>query len=138
MSRGVDLDGTVKPFLLADNDLIALCGQRVFVDTWLPSPDQYEDAYELNDGPAIVLTPRGGAGSVDYKMGSQNVIVRCFGRSVAAVQALDDAVFDRFKDTANPVNNTAFYAKDIVAPDLRREEGGLYVMVSTYQVAQVI
>lgn len=137
MSRGVDLDG-VKTFLLADNDVIALCGQRVFVDTWLPSTDQVEDAYELNDGPAVVLTPRGGAGSTDYRMGSQNVLVRIFGRSVAEVKAVDDAVFDRFKDTANPTNNTAFYAKDTVSPNLQREEGGQYVMTSTYQMAQVI
>lgn len=138
MSRGVDLDGTIKPFLLADAGVFALVGNRIFVDTWLPTTDQVQDAYQLSDGPALVLTPRGGAGSIDYRMASQTVITRCFGQSVAIVKAVDDAVFDAFKTTANPANNTAFYAKDTVAPDLRREEGGQYVMVGTYQVAQVI
>lgn len=136
-ARGVDLDG-VKTFLLADEPLIALVGNRIFVDAWLPSTDQEEDAYELSDGPALVLTPRGGAGSTHYKMGNQNVIARIFGQTVAEVMAVDDALFDAFKKTGTPTNNTDFYAKDTVSPDLRREEGGRYVMVSTWQIAQVI
>lgn len=132
MSRGVDLDGTVKPFLLAENAVIALFGDRIFIDTWL------SDGYEISDGLALVLTPRGGPGSIDYRMGSQSVVTRVFGQSIDAVTAGDSAIFDAFKKTANPANNTAFYAKDTAAPDLRREEGGLYVMVGQYQVAQVI
>lgn len=137
MSRGVDLDGVVT-YLKAQNAVISLAGQRVFFDTWLPSSDQYEDAYELQDGPAVVLTPRGGGGSVNYAMGNQNVIVRIFGRSVDDVVALDGAVFDAFALTTGPNSSASFYAKDTVSPDMRREEGGQYVMVSTYQVAQVI
>lgn len=123
---------TVADYLKADSGVSALVSTRVYVDTWLPQN------YKISDGNCIVITPRGGGGSTYYVMANQTLVIRAFATTIAAAFAIDGAVFDALEDTHNPANNTAFYAKDTVSPTLNKEAGGMFVVSSSFQVAEVL
>lgn len=126
------LQDTVKTYLLADSGVAALVSTRIYLDNWLP------DGYKIADGACIVLAPRGGAGSTHYVISDQTFVFRVFAETMTTAFQIDDAIFGAFKKTNNPANNSAFYAKDTVSPSLGREAGGLYVVSSSFAIAEVL
>ncbi len=127
------LHDTVKAYLLANAGVTSSpCGTRVHVDNWLP------DGYKIVNGAALVFAPRGGPGSTLYAMEDQTMVFRAFASNIDDAFSIDDAVFDAFRLTHNPINATVFYAKDTVSPVLSRETGGLYVVSSSFSIATVL
>lgn len=124
---------TVLAYLSADADILAApCSSRVYLNVWYP------DGYKMEDGPCLVIAPRGGAGVTYDAVRSTSLLARGFAVTIADAFAIDAAVLTAFRKTYNPANATAFYAKCTISPDLRRDPGGIYVVSSQYDIGEVL
>jgi len=128
------LHTAVQTYLKADTDILASPSKnRVYVDRWMPV------GYQLTNGPIIVLTPRGGPGSVNYVMENASFVFRSFAVNQSEAFEIDEAIFRAFLKTHNPANASSIYAKDTISPSLDRDpNGGIWIVSTTYAISRVI
>ena len=128
---------SIHTYLLADTDLTSSpCSTRIYIDVWIP--DGYKATTNKTFQPVLVMNPRGGRGVPNWAIESQFVVFSSFAPSKDDAFSIDDALRDVLRKTHNPSNNTSFYALQTVSPALLREEGGLYVVTSSYECAMVV
>lgn len=87
--------GALRTMTLADSEISALVGTRVFVNRIPESVIEAEDTYEPSQ--MLVLSMAGGAGKDDWTpLTSYTINVLCYGQTQAAADEVLRAVFDRF------------------------------------------
>lgn len=126
----------IQTYLLADTVITSSpCSNRVYIDVWIP------DGYKATKGnfqAVLVMNPRGGRGVPHYAIESQFIVFSSFAQTITDAFSIDDALRDVLRKTHNPANATSFYALQTVSPALLREEGGLYVVTSSYECSKVV
>ena len=84
----IDCEAEVRKMLAGSSVLAGIIGARIYMSRDFPKN------FELNDGPALKASVRGGSPDYTRKVLSPSIQIQSYGRTDKEARSLDKAVFD--------------------------------------------
>lgn len=120
----IDVDATIRAFLMAQPEMTAVSDQRVYASVDLPA------GYNISDGPALLYTSQM-TPSYPSKLLKGSVTFRCYGNENTA-RELDRALYDALHDNASKAVKAAHLQTG--GQLFQESDTGWYFVLSIYRL----